>query len=257
MNKYEYDFIFSLGEDCGCTVYLKKFNLRKASYPFDWITNASFEQRIDMLVNNFKDFFNIEDFELIPNDYAKNDFYNNTKTGFYFYHDFPKNSKLSEKFLEVKEKYMRRITRLYNDINEAKNILIVWYSRDKILSDDRLKIAHEKLKNKFKNKEITLVILENDIDQLYNKIFCKNISPNIIKYIYDNASSMSTNPIDICKGNVELNNLIFSQFKIKVKIYKVILKKFNKLIIEITSSLIPINNLRRLFRNKSRKFFNC
>lgn len=54
----KFDLIVSLGEDCACTSYLRRFNLQKYSYPFDWLSNASFQTRIDLVCNDFKDFLN-------------------------------------------------------------------------------------------------------------------------------------------------------------------------------------------------------
>lgn len=52
----KFDLIFSLGEDCACTSYLRRFNLQEYSYPFDWLTKADFFTRMDLLINDFKGF---------------------------------------------------------------------------------------------------------------------------------------------------------------------------------------------------------
>lgn len=66
--KNKYDVIYSIGADCGCAGNLKRFKLRITSGPFDWLFKASLEQRFVCLMNDFADFFNIEDFEKFEKD---------------------------------------------------------------------------------------------------------------------------------------------------------------------------------------------
>ena len=58
-NDKTFDLIVSIGEDCACSTYIRKFNLQFASYPFDWLTKSNFDTRIKLILNNFKDFFKI------------------------------------------------------------------------------------------------------------------------------------------------------------------------------------------------------
>lgn len=53
----EFDIVISIGEDCSCAFYLKDLCLRDASYPFDWLCNATFEKRIELIVNKFDGFY--------------------------------------------------------------------------------------------------------------------------------------------------------------------------------------------------------
>lgn len=48
----KFDLVISLGEDCACSSYLRRFNLQRCSFPFDWLTYAPFKNRIDLLCNN-------------------------------------------------------------------------------------------------------------------------------------------------------------------------------------------------------------
>ena len=59
--KQKYDIIYSIGRDCACAMYMKQANLRACSGPFDWLTNANFETRIDLILNDFQDFINKND----------------------------------------------------------------------------------------------------------------------------------------------------------------------------------------------------
>jgi len=41
----EYDLAFSLGQACACSTTLRAARLQFASFPFDWLSNASLEER--------------------------------------------------------------------------------------------------------------------------------------------------------------------------------------------------------------------
>lgn len=115
------------------------------------------------------------------------------------------------KAIGVKAKYDRRIKRFYREIKTAKEILFVWFSRDKKLSDEQLKSALSKLNEKFPNKKIDLLILENNFDMTNKNIEEYQISENITKYIFDNKTFCTNNPLDECMGNKELTYKIFNK----------------------------------------------
>lgn len=252
MEVKKYDFICSIGEDCACTSYLKNFNLRTTSSPFDWLTKADFETRINLIINNFENFLNIEDLKLLQKDINiendnKCDYYHNIKTNFYFYHDFPINIKLEQSFQDVKEKYNRRIERFYYNINNNKNILFIWWSRDKIISNDILINSYNKLQNKFKLNNINLLIFENNFDKC--DIEYNHINDNILKVISNFA--FYKNEKDITIGNKIQSNKVFSQIKLKIILWKYILNNIIKYFCYIFCSILFFNKqLRRSIRSK-------
>lgn len=161
----KFDLIFSLGEDCACTSYLRRFNLQEYSYPFDWLTKADFFTRMDLLINDFKGFLEKDNLTIVAYSHQKainkvTDDYRDTKTGFYFYHDFDTKIPFDESYLLVKEKYQRRIQRLYRQIQSAQDILIVWWSRDKHQDIDKVKQSHALLLQKFPSKNISMILIE-------------------------------------------------------------------------------------------------
>lgn len=128
----EFDLIFSIGEDCAYSSYLRRFNLQEYSYPFDWLTKADFTTRIELLLNNFSGFLQKENLSQIDKSTYKvvdefNDYYKCAKTDFYFYHDFSNTLPFSKSYPLVKAKYQRRIERLYKQIAHSKDILMVWW----------------------------------------------------------------------------------------------------------------------------------
>ena len=126
----KYDVIFSIGSACLCSQMLRRAGLQFCSYPFDWLADCGFSERIDFLVSDFKDFFNPEDFYFTGRHNADEhnpcDVYKNDKTGIVFNHDFACGVPFDVSYPAVKAKYDRRINRLLNDIDRHKNILIVF-----------------------------------------------------------------------------------------------------------------------------------
>ncbi len=253
----KFDLIISLGEDCACSSYLRRFNLQYNSYPFDWLTGAEFSKRIDLLCNNFERFLNIEDLKNITKKNTnlcdnRTDSYQNNYTNFNFYHDFLKEIPFETMFNKVKEKYERRINRMYTHIETGENILFVWWSRDKHLENDNLINAYEKLSKKFKNKSIYLLIIEykNTDEPEYLQI-----NNNVLKVSYDNISFESNPQWNKVLGNEKNNNKIFSQIKRKYTFKQ----KLNLILIKfilLCVNLIPIKTKRKHLRKEIHRLFS-
>lgn len=246
--KESYDFIVSIGEDCACSSYLRRNKLQIFSYPLDWLTRASFDERIRLIVNGFEGFMEFEDLTFVKkttdvsND-SNCDYYKNIKNNLYFYHDFPMNIPLEESFGKIKEKYNRRITRLYNEIHKAKRILLVWFSREKIIIEEKLKEAHEKLIQKFPNKETHFLIIENNADIL--EITKKKIGEYATKYTYNMFSTDNASALTIVMGNRELGDKVFSNYRLKLSFADWFRTKFKFFLIK----LIPIKKIRKKLKN--------
>ena len=123
MGKYSDYNIIPIGDHCIISIILKELNLRKQSYPFDWVTNI--EELYDTniiynikIINELKTSDNIDD---IVKKYIGNTFDNDKKinsiNNIWFPHD-------SENITDNFEKYKRRFIRLKTDLNK-KNMYIL------------------------------------------------------------------------------------------------------------------------------------
>ena len=164
--KNEYDFVFGIGEACSCSSTLRSNGLQFESYPLDWLFGGDFKTRTDILINEFKDFINKED--LIKVGERENplpcDIYKNQRNKIVFNHDFALHKDLNETYPKVKEKYDRRIKRLYNNIDKAKDILIVYIGTpSRTIKTLKLipviKRCYSNIKAKFPNKNIKLLYI--------------------------------------------------------------------------------------------------
>ena len=123
MGKYSDYNIIPIGDHCAISIILKELNLRKQSYPFDWVSNI--EQLYDTniiynikIISQLKSSDNIDD---IVKEYIGDAFDNDKKinsiNNIWFPHD---NENTTDNF----EKYKRRFIRLKEDLNK-KNIYIL------------------------------------------------------------------------------------------------------------------------------------
>lgn len=245
MKKQSYDIIYSLGSDCACAKYMKMANLRSYSGPFDWISNAEFKIRFELMLNNFKDFFNFEDFKYISAENNLTDFdkYQNTKTGFYYVHDFPKNIPLKDSFEAVKQKYNRRINRFYKKITEGKKILLMYFSQTIDASDDEILFYCNKFCKKM-NKNIDFVFIQYN-KECQNEVIEKKLSENIVIYNYD-MHIYDENGLKLLMGKQEMILPVYKKYKLRTPWYYL----FSTILFKVFISLIPDKRLRSKLRNK-------
>lgn len=260
--KTSFDLIVSLGEDCACSSYLRKFNLQNASYPFDWLTKASLETRFELLLSNFEGFLDkkylvyLEKKPDCINDY-KNEYYMNTENKIIFLHDFPINMSFDEGHEFVLEKYQRRIKRLYKKIEKSKKVLFVWLGKNQSLENNEILEYQRKLTEKFKNKNIYLLILENTPNYKEKDFKEEKISKKILKIKYDTKTTKVPHTNDEYLGNIELNKEIFSKLKFNMpKSYKIKKLFYNLIIKQLIAIFVWNKEDRRKIRNKISHSFN-
>ena len=251
----KFDIVFSIGEDCSCTSYLRRCNLQNYSYPFDWLTNAPFKNRITLIYDDFENFLNINDLKPLVKkanneNEKKFDLYENIKNEIYFYHDFPAGLNINESHKIVSEKYQRRIKRFYNEIEKSQKILFVWLSHSKLHSEEKIIDAYEKLHNKFSNKEIYLLIIENNTE---NKSI--NLKDNHVLIInQDTKSDDKKHHYDKTMGNKTNNLKVFKKIKLNIT-FKAKIKKLLYIICKNIVSLIPYRKLRQQLKQNLNMFF--
>lgn len=245
----KYDLVISLGTDCACASYLNRHNLRFHSFPFDWLTVAPFENRISLVVNDFEHFLDYNDLKFLfsgdeqPFNKEKDGF-QNVKTKFNFYHDFPANVPLEKSLPSVREKYNRRIKRFYKKIHNNKKILFIYFCRNEKIENNEIINAFKKLDVKFEKQNISLLILENKYGQ--NEFEYSELCKNVYKITYD---SLSFN-VNETLGNIEMNDKVFSSIKLS-GLWKY---KLSSKISKILTMFILKKELRRKYRKEFRRF---
>ncbi len=110
-----YDEIVPLGFDCTIARFLKNYNLRKNSYPLDWVVSRDFDLIVDNITNNIiKDFLEIKKID---------GFYKNILNIEFLHH-----SNITEE--EFKTTFTNRYNKLYETLTNNKNVLFLRKSHD-------------------------------------------------------------------------------------------------------------------------------
>lgn len=165
MKNKKYDLVISLGAHCPVADALKRTKITEKTYPFDW--SAYFLNDIsqkllvncNLIKNHFKDAFNFEDFVEYQISLPEFRGVKNIKTCIRYHHDFPWEKSVKDFFPEFLEKYQRRVKRLYDDIETAKNILFIYNDETGMLPIKTIKDAIKILKESFPGKNINLLVL--------------------------------------------------------------------------------------------------
>ena len=179
MGKYSDYNIIPIGDHCSISMILQELNLRKQSYPFDWVTKI--EQVYDtniiyniQIINELKSSDNVDD---IVKKYIGNAFDNektNSINNIWFPHD------TEENITGIFEKYKRRFIRLKIDLNK-KNIFIL-ITRHYYIEEDIFQKIIEQLLN-YNNDSIILFISGTNHtyfeNMKYNNVIFKHIEYDI------------------------------------------------------------------------------
>lgn len=184
MNK-KYDFIFSIGEACSCTQALRNNFLQIASFPFDWLFGSNFIGRCKILTQEFERFIEKDDLEYSYEERSIScQAYHNKFNDITFNHDFKKDMPFEDAYKEVFEKYQRRIKRLFDEIQNAKSVLIVYIESPLTnhinIENSEITEGFNILKNKFGDK-INLLYVKYTKD----KYTTEELQPKLTKIEWD------------------------------------------------------------------------
>lgn len=174
---------------------LNNIDLRKRSFPFDWISSSIrsvdvMSLEIDYITNDFNNFLNYEDLDFKDeNSDKKYYFVYDKRSSLFFGHDFLKSKPIKESYEEVYQKYKRRINRLYDYINKLDNICFVYmqntwdqfYSSEIMIKDKLVELNLYKLRKRFPDKKIDIIIFQHADKRLLEYSFHKI---NESSYIY-------------------------------------------------------------------------
>ncbi len=157
----KYQNIISLGFFCSPAIELNYLNLRKSSQPFDWVISSNFNQVLELIDNNFKDFLNPK-FLFQLKQYPQ--YYRNIKYNIDFYHDFDELKSFNKQIDKIKQKYDRRIKRFYNTIKEPTLFLRYICSKEEaIYINNNYEKINKLLKSYNANNDIIFVANKEDL----------------------------------------------------------------------------------------------
>ena len=182
IKKDEINYICSLGISCHSANIIKRNNLKKCSYPFDWIY-SDFEVIEDALDDNFKKFLDKDNFidHLHGNPIqCGHKLYSNVM----FNHSNPR-------IESVYQYYQRCITRFNNILNqEGKKLFVMLIFNEQfnhIDIEDSLNKLNEKFKNKTNNYKI--LCINHHHNQPENNYTIKEIDNINLLQLYTKSDS--------------------------------------------------------------------
>jgi hypothetical protein len=165
----EYDLLMPMGMNCVMATQLRKRGLRQASFPFDWLRfddKDSCQMVSTLVTTHFKDFLAIENL-ILDKETQVSGRYNvvDEVQKITFIHDFLSSSLTDAVVAEVKGKYLRRIERFYQTINEANSLCFVMAANATILDLERLTQFYNAMSTYFPNLQkidLFAVVFESD-----------------------------------------------------------------------------------------------
>lgn len=226
----KFDIIIPMGCYCASAQALKSVKKRSRSLPFDWVGPLSFDQAVRFLETGFEGFFEKEDLVKYEKDTKKNVGYVNTRNNLLFLHDFKEVAHFDEEYVQLREKYERRIKRIYQTIRDSKDILYLHVHTpdmmDRLPADEELQAALERLRKMYPEKNhrgIDYYDCYRDRDAAFDENF-----PGFVYF----------------KKNVEA---VLKAYKVRKNV-KDVMKKFAFKLLDALSRLVPSRRIREKTR---------
>jgi hypothetical protein len=192
MEKYSDYNIIPIGDHCVISIILSELNLRKQSYPFDWVTKIEqlYDTNIIYNIQIITELTSSDNVDNIVKKYIGNAFDNektNSINNIFFPHD-------TENITDIFEKYKRRFIRLKLDLNK-KNIFIL-VTRHYYIEEDIFQKIIEQLLN-YNNDSIILFISGTNHKYFeninYSNVIFKYIEYDISKFYHYDYSTFRPN----------------------------------------------------------------
>lgn len=245
-----YDVVFSLGADCACATYMKRHGLRSCAGPFDWLTHATLETRVQLVVNDFEDFLDISDLRRLPENGSITsdngcDCYENTKNGLYFFHDFKTGIDFKRAYHDVRAKYARRISRFYKTIADSNRVLLIWFAHNHS-NFDGIESFHRALEEKF-SKRIDFVCIENDSGSVDGEVECIALNERL-KYYRLRTVAFDAAGMPTTLGRTESCDPVFAQFALRRPVMERVKGALLRAVQNLLCSFVPVRKYRRKIR---------
>lgn len=201
-----YDSIISLGGTCQVAHQLRRLNLRKASYPFDWLVTLDVDKVIDAIDTNFYQWLDIDNLTEIRKSDNNHRIILDNKYKILHQHIFPAELELKDSYNDIIKIVNRRIDRFYADINSNKKVLLI---RTNCSMDECIRLV------KKYGKRVNLLIVNHtkkfSIEEVKN-----NLSNTAIVNIYDANENKGTG----WEGYNDHWTKILSEISLNEKLYK-------------------------------------
>lgn len=197
----KYDLCISIGSNCDVAFALKKLNLRKESFPFDWLL-ISYQYGLayvsQLIETNFNDFLYPLEYDennkVYPVKYPKLKFYHHDLIANLVYKNEDYNN-----ISDLTETFKKRAQRFMNVLTSNINVLLIYY-----------------FKNNKKNNQKNINILIDGIRMINNTIDNINLQNNKCNKLLLIVGSDENSNIKL-----ELNKQIFNNVDVVVSLEEI------------------------------------
>lgn len=192
------DCIFSVGNACRPSNYLRECKLRFQAAPLDWMMGYSLDTAAYLFETKFADFFaEIED---MPGKYCDGcRFVKDTKNKVTSIHHFNKNVPLAEEQAKFRETMLNRANKVDEILKESSSIALIC-DRCNVTAQNLIDFLN-RFSKIYPNKKITLInIFNSDIQGIKKEVLFETDNLKIIQFKFRDKST-SGKSVDSWKGN--------------------------------------------------------
>ena len=255
-----YDAIFSLGNTCGCALYLRQCDLRVMAGPLDWVRGSeAFLQRVAFVEAHFRDWMVPE--KMTPLSQVPGFTFFLTKdlgTGIEFLHDFHGKTDFQTELNAVRERYLRRQQRFFETVSAAEHTLLVWFNcRVPVTPEQDLLEGFARLR-KALGRDVDLLAIEHDATLARGERKDFIAQEGALRHFRLNLAAPGSDvPQNIIQGDaVEAVRAILNTVSLRPDLACVAIRHRRKLWLErklrqLLAAGVPFKTLRRKIRGKA------
>lgn len=197
--KDRYDFAFSMGAACACSMALRRAGMQYASFPFDWAGTSTMRSNVDLLVNDFSGMLTLENLEYVgPNGEKQKDIYHDHENDMHFLHDFPMGVAPADSFAEIAEKYNRRVVRFLKLMSESHNVLAAYVEMPHVDPWPRADIeyASKRLNERFPHAQVDVLCFSQKKGEVFDPSNLERVGDHAYRIAFDFQSAKAENVAD-------------------------------------------------------------
>lgn len=197
--KDSYDFAFSMGAACACSMALRRAGMQYASFPLDWAGTVTLRGNVDMVVNDFKGMLTLENLEYVgPNGEKQKDIYHDRVNDMHFLHDFPMGIPPAESFPAIVEKYQRRIDRFLKLMDESHTVLAAYVEvpSSPAWPEEDILYAAERLNSRFPGANVDFFCFSQAKGVAFDPANVEVVGEHAFRVAFDFQSAKAENIAD-------------------------------------------------------------
>lgn len=256
-----YDFVCSIGPDCGCAGHLIKNRLRRESYPLDWIGTWTLNMvtLAKLAAAGFPGFMRLENLRTLPTPPpvdapdgeaplgdAHHAWVGDEATHIVLPHDFTAGRPLEEEYPKIREKYDRRIERFDRTIRASGRTLLVYWTWRNHPGPDEILGAAEAFRAGYPGCSIDLLVMRHSDG---GGVEARAIGDGVV-LVDAPIHPPWANP---AFGDVELNRRLFGAIRLRGRRAAMLRERLARLATLAKSAFIFDREKRRAYRKGLRR----